>query len=415
MQEALAALALIVVLFVAVRRPRGLSEGVVAVPVAGVLVAAGAVSWDQARHEIELVGPVVGFLAAVLALAEASDGEGVFRVAGQRLARAANGSASALLVGVAVLAAVATAVLSLDTTVVLVTPVVIALGAATGISARPQLYLTGHLANSASLLLPVSNLTNLLAVATVSLSFPRFAALMVLPWLLVIGVEVFAARRLFAADLRRPAAPVAAPVEGMPVFAVVILVLTVGAFAVSSLVDLEPVWFAAAGAAALALRRLVAGRTTVRRVVGSTAPSFCLFVLALAVVVRALSDHGLGDVVRDVVPAGSGLLPLLAIAGLGALLANLVNNLPATLLLLPVAAAGGVGPALAVLVGVNIGPNLTYSGSLATLLWRRGTAAVPGVPTVREFTRYGVATVPVAIVLATVALWGALKVVGTGH
>ena len=53
------------------------------------------------------------------------------------------------------------------------------------------------------------------------------------------------------------------------------------------------------------------------------------------------------------------------------MLANLINNLPAVLVLLPLAAPSGAGAVLAVLLGVNIGPNLTYTGSLATLLWRR--------------------------------------------
>jgi arsenical pump membrane protein len=91
-----------------------------------------------------------------------------------------------------------------------------------------------------------------------------------------------------------------------------------------------------------------------------------------------------------------------------------MNNLPATLLLLPIAAVGGVGPALAVLIGVDIGPNLTYPGSLATLLWRRAVAGVDGVPEVRDFIRLGAATVPLAIVGSTVALWLSLKVIGTG-
>jgi arsenical pump membrane protein len=60
-----------------------------------------------------------------------------------------------------------------------------------------------------------------------------------------------------------------------------------------------------------------------------------------------------------------------AVAGVSGMLANLVNNLPATLIVLPVASASGPGAVLAMLVGVNPGPNLTYTGSLATLLWRR--------------------------------------------
>jgi arsenical pump membrane protein len=99
------------------------------------------------------------------------------------------------------------------------------------------------------------------------------------------------------------------------------------------------------------------------------------------------------------------------VAGLAAALSNVVNNLPATLMLL-----GALGPAphpglvLAALLGVNIGPNLTYVGSLATLLWRRVLAGGDAAPTLREFFRLGVITVPTCLAFATVALWLALTV-----
>ena len=67
---------------------------------------------------------------------------------------------------------------------------------------------------------------------------------------------------------------------------------------------------------------------------------------------------------------------------------------------------------LAVLIGVNIGPNLTYVGSLANLLWRR-VLHQQGEPTsVREFTRLGVLTVPACLVVAVVALWAGIRLIG---
>src|SRR5919206_361438 len=95
------------------------------------------------------------------------------------------------------------------------------------------------------------------------------------------------------------------------------------------------------------------------------------FVLGLGIVVRAVTDGGLGDAVDGLLPGGDGLGALLAAAAVAAVLANLLNNLPALLVLLPAAAAAGPATVLAVLVGVDVGPNLTYTGSLATLLWRR--------------------------------------------
>src|SRR5271154_6572328 len=100
MHEALALLALLGLLVTAVRRPRGLPEVVVAVPAVGLLLAVGAVSWGAARSDVERLGPVVGFLAAVLVLAECCEGEGFFRAAGGLMARASTRSTSRLLLAV---------------------------------------------------------------------------------------------------------------------------------------------------------------------------------------------------------------------------------------------------------------------------------------------------------------------------
>jgi arsenical pump membrane protein len=99
----------------------------------------------------------------------------------------------------------------------------------------------------------------------------------------------------------------------------------------------------------------------------------------------------------------------LAVAGIAAVLANVLNNLPATLALLPVAAVGGSGTVLAVLIGVNVGPNLTYIGSLANLLWRR-VLGREAAPSALRFSAAGLATVPLTLLGSTAALWLALQV-----
>jgi arsenical pump membrane protein len=87
------------------------------------------------------------------------------------------------------------------------------------------------------------------------------------------------------------------------------------------------------------------------------------------------------------IPTHPTLLGLLGAAGLAAVLANLVNNLPAVLMLLP-AAQSSPGLVLAVLIGVNIGPNLTYVGSLATLLWRQIPHTRDAAPAAGRFLRW---------------------------
>jgi arsenical pump membrane protein len=117
-------------------------------------------------------------------------------------------------------------------------------------------------------------------------------------------------------------------------------------------------------------------------------------------------------VLGDALPGGSSLWALLGVAALSATLANLINNLPAVLALLPIAAPGGAGPVLAVLIGVNVGPNLTYVGSLATLLWRRVLHDHDVEPGLARFTRLGLLTVPTSVAAATVALWATLRMTG---
>ncbi|GJF10164.1 arsenic transporter [Mycolicibacterium cyprinidarum] len=420
--EMLAVALLAGVLLFAMLQPRGLPEATVAVPAAAMVVALGIVSPTDALRQIQSLGPTVGFLAAILVLAYLADEAGMFTWLGSLLGTLSAGQPVRLLGLVFAAAAVITAVLSLDATVVLLTPVVFRTAVSLGLRAKPHVYACTHLANSASTLLPVSNLTNLLAFSATGLSFMQFAAFMGLPWLAVIAVEYLVFRWFFRDDLRpvpvvarvdtdrvEPDGPTPAP----PVFVLAVLVATLVGFGASGLVGVEPVWVAVAGAGALAVRSVARREITLPSLVVEASPFFCVFVFALGIVVAGVTGHGMGRALGSLLPTDPSFAGLLGVALLAALLANVVNNLPATLVMLGVL---GLDPhpglVLAMLIGVNVGPNLTYVGSLATLLWRRVLASRDAAPTLTEFLRLGVLTVPVGLLSGVGALWLGLTMGG---
>lgn len=111
---------------------------------------------------------------------------------------------------------------------------------------------------------------------------------------------------------------------------------------------------------------------TVPQAVHAGHPAFAVFVLCLGLVVAALAVGPLGDAVSDLLPCSTSYAALLVIAVIATLLANLLTNLSATILLVPLLAPLGTPAILAALLGLNIGSGLTYTGSLANLLWRAG-------------------------------------------
>ena len=233
---------------------------------------------------------------------------------------------------------------------------------------------------------------------------------MLAPTLAAAGVEWVVLNRCFTAELgRSPGRQAVSAAPHLPRLALAVLAATLAGFLAGSLFGVSPVWIAAAGAAAITVPALVRRTATAGDLLRAIQPSFLLFVLGLGVIVVAASDNGLAAAVRALLPGGTSLPALLGIAAISALLANLVNNLPAILIIVPVTVASGPAALLAALIGVNVGPNLTYAGSLATLLWRRLLRAQDTDVNLGQFLRLGAVTVPAALAASTLMLWSGVK------
>lgn len=375
-------------------------------PVGGVVVVAtGVLPAGSALGVVERVAGVLLFVVAVTVVAKLSAAAGVFDVAARRAARLGGGRTWQLWLLVAALAVACTGALSLDTTAVLLTPVVLAL--ARQVSAPPLLLAmtTVWLANTASLLLPVSNLTNLLAldVLPAGEDVGAYVALVWRPAVTALVVTMGVLAVLHRSELRRPYTVPRSPVAGDRVLfwaAAGVCVALVPAFLSGVPVALS------ASVAALLLAGITAWRRPVVLAVALVPWRLVLGVLGLFLLVAALDAQGLTRLLGVVAGSASDGGGLLRLAATGAVAANVVDNLPAYLALEPVAVAGSDATVrvAALLIGVDLGPLVTACGSLATLLWADRCRAAGVTVDWWRFAREGLLLVPLLLLACTAAL-----------
>ena len=366
-----------------------------------VLVLTGALPAHDAHAVAVTQGaPVLGFLVAITVLAELADRAGVFDAAAGVCARLAGGSTARLFALVAALGTLTTIGLSLDTTAVLLTPVVLSLARRLKLSPWPFALLAVWLANTASLLLPVSNLTNLLAVGQLNLTTVDFVRRMALPELVAVLITVGYLGLLFRRQL---AGRYVVPGREAPADLVLFRVSAAACLALAPAVVLGATpWIAATPCAAVTFVAFGIRRRSELRV--TLFPwRLVIAVEGLFLVVATLSRHGGTSLLMQL--AGHSPLATTAVAGVAS---NAVNNLPAYLAVATTVPPGHQTQLLAALLGTNVGPLVLMWGSLATLLWRDRCRARGVEVSMRKFALVGLGGTP----LLLVGTWAALIVTG---
>lgn len=331
--------------------------------VSGLLPAADAIATMQR------ILPLLIFLAAVIVLAELTAEAGVFDVIATRMAILAGGNYLALFLLCVAFASVTTASLNLDTTAVLLTPVMLATARRANISALPLAMTTVWLANTASLLLPVSNLTNLLASNRVALTPSSFAHRMLVPEVVSISATMCCLWVFYWRRGRRGSERYLPPAPHRPKDRVlfVLAALACTLFVASIVIGLPLGVAAAVCAGAVAAAYAVRARGTLRpRLIPWR---LLVFVTGLFLVVQTVSLHGLDRLVRLAVGVDGGAAGVFRAAAAGAALSNLVNNLPSYVAGESVLPVANHQQLLGLLVGTNVGPIVTPWASLATILW----------------------------------------------
>ena len=354
-------------------RPSALDWIRISLFVAGVgCVVTGLLPREQAEDSIRRIMPLLLFLGSVIVLAKLAKQAQVFDVIAVRMAIVGRGNYVALFLFCVVFASLTTIFLNLDTTAVLLTPVMLALASRAGIAALPLAMTTIWLANTASLLLPVSNLTNLLAADRVALEAPAFAARMWLPQLAAIAATMlflwlcYWRRAHRGSDRYLPPQPLklAEPRE-RALFAVASAACLLFILAIPFI--REEIGYAALAAALIVV--VAFARFDRAKLAPSLIPwQLLIFVTGLFLVVPTLSRFGLAEVMTALIGTEDDAVGMYRAAMAGAGLSNVLNNLPAYTAGEAVIPEANGDQLLALLIGTNVGPIVTPWASLATLL-----------------------------------------------
>jgi arsenical pump membrane protein len=361
------------------------------------------------------------FLLALLLLSLLIGKSGFFDWAAIRCASIANGDGVVLYRNTFLLGALITATLSLDTTAVILTPIVLALVKRLRTQALPYVALCAFVSNVGSLVLPISNLTNILFAQAFQVSFAAFAARMLAPQLVALTVTYALLRWYFRQPLGVRFDPASIPTPqsvvpspryfAMSVF--VLLAVLVGYF-VAPLFGIEAYVVAFAGVVVLAIAGLATKQVQLRAA-GELSWGVFPFVIGLFICVRAVESlrfSALAVAALGRIPADS-FGKMLTTATVTAVTSNVVNNLPAGLLVRNILFDAHVGarPVFAALVGANAGSIVAPFGSLATMLVvalaRRDGAEI----STRQLVALGAVLAPIVVLLTTLTLAATFAIV----
>ncbi|MBA2889818.1 SLC13 family permease [Nonomuraea soli] len=351
-------------------RARPLLWAQVAVLAAGLgCVATGLLPMAEAQASMVRIAPILLFLTGVLVLAELTKQAGVFQLIAARLAWLAGGSYLALFLLCSIFVALVTMFLNRDTAAALLTPVLLALAPKARIKVLPVAIMSVWLADTASLLLPVSNLTNLLAMNRLGLSTHEFAARMWVPQVVSLTVSMSFLWLLYWRRGRRQADRYTPPEPERPADRVLFgaAALACALFVVLVLANVS-VHVAALVAVTIVVAAFAA-RAREKLTWGLIPWQLLIFVTGLFLVVPTLGLHGLDTMMRWLIGAEGGAEGAFRAAAAGAALSNLVINLPAYVAGEHALAGAGTDQLLALLVGTNVGPIITPWASLSTLIW----------------------------------------------
>jgi arsenical pump membrane protein len=400
-------------------RPYRVPEAVSALVGAMLMLLVGIVHPNEALRVLSRQWNVYGFFLGLMTLSALADQAGIFEWVAYQAGKWGQGSARRLYLVLFIAGAVLTVFLSNDGTALILTPVVYALITRLRLRVLPFMFACTFIADTASFLLPVSNPINILVVDEFHIDLCTFLHYLLLPSLLSIALNIGVFVWRYRYDLKisydpHMLAPFEPPHRAYFDFTLGGLGLIALAYIVASAMRLPLSFVALGGTGLLSAGALYLHRLEWKKLRREISWSLFGFITGMFILVRGVEDLGLTAAFGNALLSLAGGNPLGAIlltAGGSALGANLINNVPMTLVMISalrsVSGVALANPALAyaIILGADLGPNLTTVGSLATMLWllilRRKGLEVSTL----EYFKLGLTVVPLLVLIGSVLIW----------
>ena len=390
-----------------IARPWRLPEAIWAVLGAASLVVFALVPWREALNAVGRGTDVYLFLAGMMLLAELARQQGLFDWLAAMAVKRARGSADRLFALVFGVGTAVTIFLSNDATAVVLTPAVYAAAKAAKAQPLPYLFVCAFIANAASFALPISNPANLVVFGRHMPSLPSWLAQFALPSVLSIGAtyivlrltQLASLRQAIAKDVNVPPLPRAGRLTAYGIGAAAVILLT------ASTADIRLGWPTFLASALTVCVVSIDQRRPPWDVLRHISWSVLPLVAGLFVMVEALARTGVIEQLSRVLQADaqSSTAATSWVAGaIVAVASNLMNNLPVGLIAGSAVTTASLPPQItgALLIGIDLGPNMSVTGSLATILWLVALRRDGQEVSTWQFLRLGVVVTSPALLLA---------------
>jgi arsenical pump membrane protein len=394
-------------------RPFKLPEAIWAVSGAILLVILGLIKPAEGLSGISKGADVYLFLTGMMLLAETAREEKLFEWLAAHATKMAKGSSAKMFLLIYLVGVVVTTFLSNDATAVVLTPAVAAAVKAAKVkNPLPYLLICAFIANAASFVLPISNPANLVIYGSHMPSLLQWLPQYILPSACAIVITFIVLRFTQRKSLRQtiethieiPSLSPGGKTAIIGIIATGIILLVVSSF------NMQLGLPTAITGVLTSIIVIIRAKKNPWVVVKGVSWSVLPLVAGLFVIVEALNKTGLIQNLTALLQQNISHSVTAAtwVSGFAvAFVCNLMNNLPAGLIAGNVLQNGHV-PALvksAVLIGVDLGPNLSITGSLATILWLVALRREGQNVSAWQFLKLGSIIMTIALMFAIAALW----------